>query len=304
MRNLVLPFREGTQKQHIYDKELYNFFPYLKFPIFTRSNVLLPFTFKLLYNFNEIYVKDIDGQLVTTIDKSDIQHKIFVKNNEQYLVYSGGKINCLDLDECTFYYLEIEGYESEYFCVSNSDTLTKITFGNSKSLEDVPYGTGFQQWFWVQHGLVYPDQETFQIQRKDQYNNIEVQFSKITDQYNFEFYGVPYFLKEVFKSTEVLDTVIIESEGRVVKCLPQQAKLKEKRITGFRTIFDLEFSVLEEGTEVTNNCQDEIFTVLGGYEEVIPSDKDCISNNPILGADIDCTPSEYEGLVVTVLINY
>jgi hypothetical protein len=272
MRYLVLPFYDNFSKLHINDEELYNLYPFTPFRIYTRSDRLIPFIAPLSSLFTSIIIRTINGVIAQTITKEDIAHKVIKNGSKKFIVYDGGLINCLALDECEPYFIQVGNWYSELFWVSDNENLTKIELANKKSIGSVPYELGFKQWFWTDHRLVEPEQDTFQIQTKDEQNNINVRYSKITDTFSFEWYNVPYFIKEVLKSSEIIDTVSITQKDRTIKATAKQSKLKEKRVDGYATLFNLEYSITSDANTEDSYCSDSTFVLDSSYNEVIPTE--------------------------------
>lgn len=271
MRYAILPFYDDFSKLHINNDEVYNFYPYTPFRIYSRSTTLLPFILEGT-SISYVKIRDIDGNIHAELSQSDISYSVIRKGLKSYIMYNGGIINCLDLEDCKPYFLEINGKYSELFWVNDSQDLTKIELGNTNSIGDIPYNLGFKQWFWTDHFLPEPEQDIFQIQSKDEQNNVIVKYSKITDLYNLEFYDVPFFVKEVIKTFEVLDDVKLTTASKEVVSLQKQCEVKEKRVEGFKTLFSVEVLIKSDSVIEDSFCSDNVFTIQSSNTVV---DKDC-----------------------------
>lgn len=297
MKNLILPFRDDYKKLHCMNEQFYNFGKFFPFKIYCNKGRFLPFICPFESNVEFFELINQDGYVVQQINLEDISHYVVASLGRRYFVYSGGTVNCLDLDDCEPYCIKIGRFYSEFFWVADTEGMTKIEFSNEKSIPNVPYARGFKQWFWTEHKIASPEQNVFQVQTKDELDNVTVTYSKITDTYNFQWYNAPDFVKEFLKSSEVLDKVIISRENLFIECLPKQAKLKESRVEGYTSLFDIEFSIISKDF-VEVGCEDFEFIYDESYGTVKPRvNEDC---PPSLGIDIVIDVCNEEEAIINI----
>jgi len=279
MKYLASPFYDNVRKLHIYEKELNNLFPFMPFKMYTRSDRLLPFMLPYLGTCDfTINIRDAKTHSVFQSISSDmLPYTIVKKGTKRYIMYKGDKINCLSLDECAAFYIQFDVYCLEVFFASDDSRLTKFEFGNEYNVGDIPYQLGFKQWFWADFKINPPEQISTQVVTTDEKGNTTVSYSKLTDQYNFTFSSVPFFIKELFCSAEVLTYLSITQGEKSINCIERRATCRATKRGVYNTLFDVNFSILADDFIESGYCVDDEIEVdietCGNTQAVIA--KDC-----------------------------
>lgn len=301
---LLLPFFQEINQTSFFKRQALNSFSDRTFRFYTSYNKLLPFICPISNDCTfSIIVKDSSGKLITTIKSTQIKHKVFKKGNQNYLVYFGETIPCLEIGECKeAYCLEIGGFFSEWFWVSdNLDSLTKFEVGNSTDFSQIPYSLGFKQIFYLDLNVGTPEVDTFTVSSRDNRGNVTTTYQKLTETFNIFILESPAFFKQFLSSLEVLDYLKITSKTYSFISEERQSKVKSKRNEMGFDFFDLELSVLSNEIQEIGVCSDNQFDITTCFVDVPTQDceiqtiekieVDCNVESDILDVDIDCLPN-------------
>lgn len=296
----ILPFYGDIKETSLFQSQALNSSLRSNFKVYTEFDRLIPFICEIGSDYNfEILVKDFDGSILGQIKKNQIIHKVFTSGGKSYLVYFGDRIGCLELGECkTPYMVQIGSFYSEWFWVANNtDSLLKIEIGNSTDFSFIPYSLGFKQKFWIESTLGTAEVDSFSVSSRDSKGRTTTTYQKLTETYNLYLNNVPAYLKQVFQSFEVLDSVTLTYKNNQVTCEEKQAKITSKRNELGFTFYDIQVSILSDSYEEIGVCEQSKFTVTN-YEVSIPSETDCVSFNSIETVEVDCNVDSIEEVLV------
>jgi hypothetical protein len=294
----ILPFYKDIKETSLFNNQGLNVSLSRSFKVFTEYNRLIPFVCEVNSDCNfELIIKDFNGELCGIINKSQFKHKVYTSNWKSYLVYNGDEIGCLELGECNLpYTINIGNYYSEWFWVgSDVSKLLKIEIGNEIDLSKIPYSKGFRQVFYLESNLGMPEVDSFSISNRDSKGTVTTTYQKLTETFNLFFNNVPFHVKQVFQSFEVLDFVNLSYGNESVICDEKQAKIKSKRNENGFYFYDVEVSIPNKEVEEIKVCEESKF-VSTSCEVLTPSIENCIIINPIKDVVFDCEIDNIESV--------
>ncbi len=300
---LVLPFYDSIRKTSLYDRAFYNSAPNVNFRVFCPYNELLPFVAPLVGSSCDftLYVKDFYNETVAQISSKQMKHKVVKKGSEKFILFSGGVVNCLDLGSCKLpYYIQIGEYFSEWFWVGDTQDMVKFELTNSQDFLTVPYSLEFKQYFWLNTTLGTSEIDTFKVSTRDERGNTRTKFTKMTENFNFYFFGVPAHMKQVFSSFEALEGVKIISKEQTVVSLEKQAVVKPKRADSNFSVYELELTVPSDTVNELSYCETPLYSYdVACVGTITPLLGECAEIGAISGVEVDCeTENELDGVDV------
>lgn len=303
---LVLPFKSSLDELQIFSKDRWNDFPREEFKIYTKNGELLPFICPFNGSLSySVKVYNIHGTLLLEVDKTQFKHKILKKNNERYIVFSGGAFPCIDFDCDVPLYLDIDGKISETFYVFEGSGYTKISFYNSSDIGNIPYSFGFKQWFWIEDNISDFDYENFKVEQKDDKGLDSVKYARIYPIYKLYLYGVPSHIRNLFHSFEVTEYISFsDTNGTSFDVFPQQTKIKSDIQEQRSSLYDLDCTFIVDYSDEITACKDSDFISDPVFTGTInPAPVDCIEYNAIESVELNCI-EEQEDVTILWTINY
>lgn len=303
-----MPFYDSIRKTSLYDRAFYNSAPHVNFRVFCPYNELLPFVAPLVGSSCDftLYVRDFYNNTVAHITSQQIKHRVIKKGTEKFILFEGGVVNCLDLGSCkTPYYMQIGTYFSEWFWVDNTEDMVKFELTNSQDFLTVPYSLNFKQYFWLNTTFGTSEIDTFKVSTRDERGNTRTKFTKLTENFNFYFFGVPAHMKQVFSSFEALEGVKITSKEQTVIGLEKQAVAKPKRADANFAMYELELTVPSDKINTLSYCEDALFAydnVCLGVNTVTVSD--CFESGGIESMEVVCFDENGIGEIQVQCLQY
>lgn len=270
----------------------YGNFTYEIFKILSPNNCFIPFVCKILNTTFTIEVYDSSMQIVAQIDSKQIKHKVARLNNDNYVIYQGEPINCLEL-ECDYHYLKIGNMISEPFSVSNKQ-LTKIIVSNDFSINSIPYNLGFKQYFYLEEPLSNPTVENLHIAEKDSFGTEKVTNTFVKNNYRLTLYEVPFFIQEFFTHTEFCQ-VQYDDCFTLIDFMRKSTRVKIEQDSSIRRRSKLEVLFPRKVVEA-KYCEENTFALLNS----IQSDGSCIEVEYPITVDTNCEPEE----IIPIIIVY
>lgn len=284
----VLPFYDSIKKTSLIRNRTNTINVYAK--VFTTFNQLLPFVVKLGSScIFEIQVFDYDGNEVAKIKSTQMVHKILSNGLDNYLVYNGEPIGCLELGACLLpYVIKVNNQYSEWFFVaSNTASLVKFEISNNKDFWGLPYSHGFKQFFYLDTTLGVPDIDTFTVSSKDERGFSVIKYQKLTPTYNLFLFNIPPHIKQVFSSSEVINLTVSDSDTVVISELGTVKATPKRSESSFEN-YDIELVFSDTQVQEVGVCDDNVFvsTVCEGISVV--NDTDCYKIEVIDEVIVDC----------------
>ena len=286
MEFLVLPFFKDPKSSYLYSR---NFGVNNCFRIYTKFGELLPFICPVKRTDFRIEIIDYYGETVRSYPINSYLHKIIKYTGVNYLLFSGGPVQCLDLEPCDIpYRLKIDDYYSEYFWVG-LEGMTKFSLSNHTSIEGIPYGLGFKQWFYLQLPITDFSAEVYQNIVKDEAGGSQVKYTKIYKKYELFLFNVPAWINNIFEALNALSEVKIVTQSEQVLELQQaETDVKSNRHENKFGVYDLVVNFTVSGPD-SGACTETEFTVITDFTEVTNVTVDeCLPINKVQKIEIDC----------------
>ena len=284
---LILPFTNNPKNSYLYSV---NFDYKACFRIYTKYGELLPFICPVSREDFRLEIVDYYGEVVRTYGIDTYLHSFIKKGNQDYLLFPGGPVQCLDLEPCDIpYRIKIDGYYSEYFWIG-LDGMTKFYLSNRASFKNIPYGIGFAQWFYLQLPITDFSAQVYQNVNKDEAGTSIVKYSRIFKSYDLIIYNVPAWVSNVFQSVNAHDKVTITTQaGEVLELEQAEIEVKSERHENRFGIYDLTVSFTTTEQTDSKACSTETFEIFEQITEVITiTIEDCIPIDRIENLEIDC----------------
>lgn len=284
----ILPFYPSYQQISFNHPALYNVNG-REFRLITRNTDLLPFLCPLPASYSgdfEIAVWNWkEGHIDFRIGPNQINHKVVTYNNQRYMLFTGGRVGCINLARCTPYYLQIGDWYSEVFYgEADVSGLMLLRLGNSKNLPGLPYKL-FSQYVYLDGRLPTIEYESFQKSSIDERGNRSVSYSKITKVYNFDWRQVPSFFQGVLASISLLDSVIVSDLFNTIVINPKNSEFK---LTEKQDWFSSVTLTLRELDEIESSyCSNEEFALDTAFPGVSNAAV-CLPDSPIAGVSVAC----------------
>jgi hypothetical protein len=288
----VLPFYDSLKETSLYDLAFYNYAPKVNFRVYCPYNELLPFKAPIteLYCGFILLVKDYNNNKIAEISSEKIKHRIVKKGNQRFVIFEGGIVDCLDLGSCKLpYYIQIGQSFSEWFWVSDTSKMTKFELGNEQDLLTIPYSLGFKQYFWLDTKIGTSEIETFKSSSRDERGDVKTKFTKISETFNFYFFDVPAYMKQVFQSFESISNVKINGYKHEITSLKKQTVVKAKRADDNFQIYEVELSIPSDVENILGYCEEPNYLIDSDCTGVlIPQGGVCFEPNVIQNVEDNC----------------
>lgn len=284
---LILPFTNNPQNSYLYSV---NFDYRTCFRVYTKYGELLPFICPVSRDDFRLEIVDYLGEVVRTYSIDAYLHSFIKKGNQDYLLFPGGPVQCLDLEPCDIpYRIKIDGYYSEYFWIG-LDRMTKFYLSNRTSFKNIPYGIGFAQWFYLQLPITDFSVQVYQNVNKDESGTSNVKYSRIFKSYDLIIFDVPSFVNNIFQAFNAHDSVKITTQaGEVLELEQAETEVKSERHENSFGIYDLTVNFTSTDQTDSKACSVETFTITQELTEVINiTTIECVPIERIETTEIDC----------------
>lgn len=260
----VLPFYTKPEQISILCECRKNWLDFVLCKLYTPNNSFLPFICPInivtTQGIFEVIIRDIYGTEIQRIPSKSIKHRIIRHTKRSYILYYGDSISCLDLPCDMGYTIQIGDYYSEaIYAHDNVNKLTKFELANNKSIELIPYGLGFKQFFYLDTYLQNPIIKPFFITTKDERNNVKTNYSKYTQAYSLELKQVPNHLLEVFESFNSLESVTLNGNNISFSLLENASIIKASKSENTCCLYDVNLELSDSNQTEISNCDEEPF---------------------------------------------